>query len=95
MDAKHMTTQPTLRSLIAMESLKIRRRPMTKVMFGMISLGFALLMPIGYMLGGGRENPPHGFLFPDIVPNSQQMVGDVAGVLLVILAAAVIGSEHG
>jgi ABC-type transport system involved in multi-copper enzyme maturation permease subunit len=108
MTATSMTTpattpsQPGLGTLVAMETTKLRKRPMTLVIFGIVTLLVVAVMTIGYVTSRAQERQPgvslddhlSSFLLPGAVENGFDAAGGLGSILLVVLAASIIGSEY-
>lgn len=94
---------PSMGSLVAMENRKLRKRPMTWVIFALITIAVSSLMAIGYVgtratdpvPGESRDEQLSGFLLPEAIPNAFDIVVGFGGILLVVLAASAVGSEYG
>ncbi len=94
---------PSLGSLVAMENLKLRKRPMTWVIFALITLLLSAGMVIGYLGTRSQSLPPgetrdeqlSGFLLPSSIANGFEIVGGFGSILVVVLAASAVGSEYG
>lgn len=94
---------PSLRSLVAMENLKLRKRPMAWVIFALITLLVSAGMVIGYLgsrsqsLASGEtlEDQLSSFLLPSAITNAFAIVAGFGSILVVVLAASSVGSEYG
>lgn len=94
---------PGMGALVAMENRKLRKRPMTWVIFALITIAVSALLAIGYFgtratdppLGETRDDQLSGFLLPEAIPNAFDIVIGFGGILLVVLAASAMGSEYG
>ncbi|MCO5177344.1 MAG: ABC transporter permease [Thermomicrobiales bacterium] len=94
--------QPRFQSLVRMELRKLRYRPMTFVIFGIMAALLSGLMTIGYIATRVSNRPPgvsleddvRSFLFPGVFQDGFSIIGGVGGILLVVIAAAIIGSEY-
>lgn len=94
--------QPGLGALVRMELMKLRYRPMTWVVFGLITTLLSGLMSLGYVITRTMERPPgmsldedvKSFLFPGVFQEGFSIIGGVGFILLVVIAAAIIGSEY-
>ena len=94
--------QPGLGALVRMELMKLRYRPMTWVVFGLITALLSGLMSLGYVITRTMERPPgmsldedvKSFLFPGVFQEGFSIIGGVGFILLVVIAAAIIGSEY-
>jgi ABC-type transport system involved in multi-copper enzyme maturation permease subunit len=92
-----------MRDLVAMESLKLRKRLMTQIVFGLITVGTIFFMSIGYLTSRTneyaspieRQDQLNGFLLPEVFANLSSVIGGLGSILLVMLAASMIGSEYG
>jgi ABC-type transport system involved in multi-copper enzyme maturation permease subunit len=97
------SSQPAMRDLVAMESLKLRKRLMTQIVFGLITVGTIFFMSIGYLTSRSaeyaspieRQEQLDGFLLPEVFANLSSVIGGLGSILLVMLAASMIGSEYG
>lgn len=94
--------QPGFGALVRMELLKLRYRPMTWVIFGLISALLSGLMTLGYLVTRSMERAPgvsldehvESFLFPGVFQEGFSIIGGLGFILLVVIAAAIIGSEY-
>lgn len=94
--------QPGLGALVRMELMKLRYRPMTCVVFALITAALSGLMSLGYIITRTTARPPgtsldedvESFLFPGVFQDGFSMIGGVGFILLVVIAAGIIGSEY-
>lgn len=94
--------QPSFRDLVRMELRKLRYRPMTFVIFGIMAALLSGLMAIGYIATRVSERPPgvsleddiQSFLFPGVFQDGFSIIGGIGAILLVVISAAIIGSEY-
>ena len=101
-DQAHATMQPAdLRALIAMERFKVRKRPMTTISIGLVAMLSAIVMGVGYLTARASEedaatvtaNLKDGIL-PGGIVTSLETTQLFARIVIVILAATLIGSEY-
>jgi ABC-type transport system involved in multi-copper enzyme maturation permease subunit len=96
-------SQPALRDLVAMESLKLYKRLMTRVVFGLMTVGMLGVMSIAYLTArtgdyateAERQDQINSFLLPQVLGELPQVIGGLGSILIVMLAASMIGSEYG
>jgi ABC-2 type transport system permease protein len=82
--------------LISAELFKIRKRWMPWILLGILVAFLSLLYLISYRgLGTRLEASPDQYTFPDAYGTVLFLAQSIGGVLLVILAASVIGNEYG
>lgn len=94
--------QPGFRALVRMELLKLRYRPMTWVVFGLITAMLSGLMTFGYLVTRSMQRTPgisldehvDGFLFPGVFQEGFTIIGGFGFILVVVIAAAIAGSEY-
>lgn len=94
--------QPSFGDLVRMELRKLRYRPMTFIIFGIMAALLSGLMTIGYIATRVSERAPgvsldddvRSFLFPGVFQDGFSIIGGVGSILLVVIAAAIIGSEY-
>ncbi len=94
--------QPGFGALVGMELHKLRYRPMTWVIFGMITAMLSGLMTLGYIVTRTMQRPPgvsldehvESFLFPGVFQEGFSIIGGFGFILVVVIAAAIIGSEY-
>jgi ABC-2 type transport system permease protein len=90
-----------LRALIAMERVKLLKRPMTTISIGLIAMLSAIVMGIGYLFARVSDedatmataNLKEGIL-PGGIVTSLENTQLFARIVIVILAAILIGSEY-
>jgi ABC-2 type transport system permease protein len=89
--------QPSLGMLVDMELYKLRKRPMTLVIAGIMLAALTVFVALGYVISraNSSDNDLSGFLLPEIIPNSFDIIGGLGSILLVVLAASTVGSEFG
>lgn len=94
-DAHRTFAAAPLRALVAMESFKLRRRPMTTIVFLLMTAGLAALMTLSYVVtrANGEPGDVDSFLLPDMIPNAFDIITALGPIVLVVLAASIIGSE--
>jgi ABC-type transport system involved in multi-copper enzyme maturation permease subunit len=88
--------------MVSMEWLKLLKRPMTWVVFLFLVPGTAGIMTLSYLSVILSNTDPElraanvqSELLPLGIMNSLEIAGALGGVLMVILAAGLIGSEYG
>lgn len=94
-------TQAGLAALLRMEQLKLRARPMTKVLLGIALFGSALFMSLAYLAvrlssygtEADRQSDIQALLMPNGLNDGTQILSLLAGILIAVLAASVAGSE--
>jgi ABC-type transport system involved in multi-copper enzyme maturation permease subunit len=94
---------PGTGDLVAMETAKLRKRIMAKIVFALGSLGIAGFMIIAYLVTrfstydspAERAADLEAFLLPGVIPDLFQVIGQVSMLLAVIVGAGLIGSEYG
>ncbi|ACZ38346.1 ABC transporter permease [Sphaerobacter thermophilus] len=85
--------RPGVAALTRMELGKLRKRPMTKVTFGL-----GILAAVGFMvlvLVAGTDGSREAFVFPNIVEDSFQLIQLMGNMTLPVIGAAIAGSEYG
>jgi ABC-type transport system involved in multi-copper enzyme maturation permease subunit len=95
--------RPGMSDLVAMEALKLRMRLMTKVVFAIVTAGTAALMVVAYIATrstsfdsqADRDDQISAFLLPEALANGSEVIRALGSILLVVLAAAMVGSEFG
>lgn len=95
-DARRTFGAAPLRALVAMEAFKLRKRPMTTIVFLLMTAGLAALMTLGYVVtrANGEPGDVDSFLLPDMIPNAFDIITGLGPIVLVVLAASIIGSEY-
>ncbi len=93
---------PGIMSMVSMEWLKLRKRPMTWFIFLFLVPGTAGIFVLSYLSVVLSNTDPElrainleGRLLPGGIMNSVEIAGTLGGILMVILAAGLIGSEYG
>lgn len=93
---------PGIMAMVSMEWLKLLKRPMTWVVFLFLVPGTAGIMVLSYVSvifsnpdPEGRVLSLQGMLLPRGIMNSLEIAGALGGILMVVLAAGLIGSEYG
>ena len=93
---------PGIMAMVSMEWLKLLKRPMTWIIFLFLVPGTAGIMGLSYVSvlfsGMDSENRAlnlQGIMLPGGIMNSLDIAGALGGILMVVLAAALIGSEYG
>lgn len=92
-DGSAVRGQPGVGTLTMMELAKLRKRPMTKVIFGL-----AVLAAVGFtvlVLLAGSDGSREAFVFPNVVEDSFQLTQLMGAMTLPVLGAAIAGSEYG
>lgn len=96
-------TQASLGALLRMEQMKLRARPMTKILLAIASLGTALIMSLvyvavrasGYDSEAARQSDIESLLMPFALNDGMEIISLLAGILITVLAASIAGSEFG
>lgn len=81
-----------------MEMYKLRKRPMTLVVSGLMLAALTIFVSLGYIISRANNNGMEdlsGFLLPEILPNAFDVISGLGSILLVVLAASLVGSEYG
>lgn len=93
---------PGIMAMVSMEWLKLLKRPMTWIVFLFLVPGTAGIFVLSYLSVVLSNTDPElrainleGRLLPGGIMNSVEIAGVLGGVLMVILAAGLIGSEYG
>lgn len=93
--------QAGMRSLVAMERMKIVKRPMSWITFLILVLGVAVIVFLAYLsLHASNVNPTekanrlHNFIWPTGITRSFDISGFLGQIVLVVLAASLVGSEY-
>ncbi|HEU4793162.1 MAG TPA: ABC transporter permease subunit [Nitrolancea sp.] len=88
--------------MVSMEWLKLLKRPMTWIIFLFLVPGTAGIMVLSYLSVILSNTDPElrainvqSELLPLGIMNSLEIAGALGGILMVVLAAALIGSEYG
>ncbi len=94
--------QASLRSLVAMERMKIVKRPMTWITFLILIGGVAAIVLLAYLsIHAARLTPAqktsrlNNFILPTGITRSFEIGGFLGQILLVVVAASLVGSEYG
>jgi ABC-2 type transport system permease protein len=89
-------------ALISMERAKLLKRPMTWVCLALIAVGLAVIMALGYGIARSSNEAPAvraenlgQVVLPGGIETSFQIIQPIAKLLLVVLAATLVGSEYG
>jgi ABC-2 type transport system permease protein len=89
-------------SLVAMERMKLLKRPMTRMCLLLIALGLVVIMALGYGIANSSNEDPtvraenlREALLPGGIETSFQVTQTIAKLLLVVLAVSLVGSEYG
>jgi ABC-2 type transport system permease protein len=79
-----------------MELFKLRKRPMLWISSILLLASVSVLPAIVYTLARliGNQETYDGFLLPEIIPNTVNIVSALGSILLVVIAAGIIGSEY-
>lgn len=102
-DSTARTHQPALRGLVAMEALKLRKRLMTRIVFGFVTIGMAGFMSLAYLWvrlasypsAAEREVDLDALMLPAVFTDVNAIIGGLGGILIAMLAASMVGSEFG
>lgn len=93
---------PGIMAMVSMEWLKLLKRPMTWIIFLFLVPGTAGIIVLSYLSVVLSNTDPElramnleGRLLPGGIMNSLEIAGVLGGILMVILAAGLIGSEYG
>ncbi len=91
-----------LLALIAMERTKLLKRPMTWISLALITVGLAAILALGYGFASSSNEDPavraenlREVMLPGGIETSFQVTHTIAKILLVVLAATLVGSEYG
>ncbi len=94
--------QASLRSLVAMERMKIVKRPMTWITFLILVVGVAAIVLLAYVSihaarldAAEKASRLHNFTWPTGITRSFDIAGFLGQIMLVVLAASFVGSEYG
>ncbi|MDI3339566.1 MAG: ABC transporter permease [Sphaerobacter sp.] len=83
---------PGMGTLIGMELAKLRKRPMTRVVFGLLVLAAAGLPVLIY--AAGTPEARDSFVFPGAIEDGVRVAELLGMVSLPVLGAAIAGSEY-
>lgn len=94
--------QASLRALVNMERMKIIKRPMTWITFLILVIGVAAIVSIAYVSihasnvsATEKANRISNFTWPTGITRSFEIGGFLGQIVLVVLAASLVGSEFG
>lgn len=94
--------QASLGSLVSMERLKLMKRPMTWITFLILNVGVAAIVFLAYVsIHAARLSPTEkadrltNFTWPTGITRSFEIGGFLGQIVLVVLAASLVGSEYG
>ena len=95
--------QASLAALLRMEHMKLRARPMTKILLAIATLGTVLFMSLAYVAvrassydsDAARQADIRELLMPNALNDGMQIISLLAGILITVLAASIAGSEFG
>ena len=95
--------QASLGALLRMEHMKLRARPMTKIVLAIVALGTALIMSLMYVVvrassydsDAARQADIQQLLMPYALNDGFEIVSLFAFILFTVLAASIAGSEFG
>jgi ABC-2 type transport system permease protein len=97
----HRRTPASLRSLVSMESLKIVKRPMTWIAFLILIAATAAVVILAYVAirasnvdAAQKASRISNFLLPTGIKRSFEITGFFGQIVLVVVAASVVGSEY-
>src|SRR5687768_16938367 len=79
--------QPSLSTLVDMEMYKLRKRPMTLVVSGLMLAALTIFVGLSYVISRANDNGAedlNGFLLPEIMPNAFDVIGGLGSILLVV-----------
>ena len=92
----------SLRSLVSMERMKLVKRPMTWITFLILVAGVAAIIFLAYIsLHASNVRPDqkaerlHNFTWPVGIVRSFDISGFLGQIVMVVLAASLVGSEYG
>jgi len=86
-----------------MEALKLRKRLMTRIVFGFVTIGMAGFMSLAYLWvrlasypsAAEREVDLDALMLPAVFTDVNAIIGGLGGILIAMLAASMVGSEFG
>ena len=94
--------QASLGSLVSMERMKLIKRPMTWITFLILVAGVAAIIFLAYIsLHASNVRPDekanrlHNFTWPTGIVRSFDISGFLGQIVMVVLAASLVGSEYG
>jgi ABC-type transport system involved in multi-copper enzyme maturation permease subunit len=94
--------QASLRALVTMERMKIVKRPMTWITFLILLIGVAAIILVAYLAIHSSNLRPqekasrlNNFIWPTGIIRSFDIGGFLGQILLVVVAASMVGSEFG
>lgn len=93
---------PGLMAMVSMEWLKLLKRPMTWFVFLFMVPGTAGIMVMSFLSvqfsnldAASKAQHVQGVILPEGIGRTMEIVGVLGSILLVVLAAGLIGSEYG
>jgi ABC-2 type transport system permease protein len=88
--------QAALAELVGMELFKLRKRPMLWISALLLLASVSVLPAFIYTMARlfSDQTTFGGFLLPEVIPNTANIVSVLGSILLVVIAAGIVGSEY-
>jgi ABC-2 type transport system permease protein len=88
--------QANLSELVSGELFKLRKRPMLWICTLLLLASVSVLPAFVYSMARliGNQESFSGFLLPEVIPNTANIVSVLGSILMVVIAAGIVGSEY-